>query len=109
MSNAKYLQVTIHDNDFWCSLSHVGYLLQQIFEYEGKYPTEDDFPALKECIKHIWYGTYNIANILRKREMYLEPETFNPQLKFVNYEDIPDSDNSESIFIPMFIGEVLWR
>ena len=30
-------------------------------------------------------------------------------LEFVNYLDIPDWDNYESIYIPMFEGEILVR
>lgn len=43
-TNARYLKITIHDNDFTNSLIHIGYLLQQVFEFEGECPTEKDFP-----------------------------------------------------------------
>lgn len=110
MSNAKYLRITMHNNDFTSSLEHIGYLLQQVFEYEGKYPTEQDFPVLKEMIKHLWYGTHNIMHKLRWSDYHESPLiNFECCLEFVDYLDIPNWDNSESIYIPMFVGEILRR
>ena len=109
-ASTKYLRVTICDNDFTSSLLCVGGLLQQIFKYEGKYPTKQDFNILKEMIEHIWYGTYEIMNKLRFGECGLCGfDYFEPDLEFVDFEDIPDWDNSESIYIPMFDGEILLR
>lgn len=108
--NAKYLRVTIHDNDFTNSLLLVGGLLKQVFKYEGKYPIEQDFDILKETIKHIWYGTRGIMNQLCFGKCILYGiDYFEPHLEFVDFEDIPDWDNSESIYIPMFDGEILLR
>lgn len=110
MMNNKYLRVTIYDNDFTNSLLLVGGLLKQVFKYEGKYPIEQDFDILKEAIKHIWYGTHGIMNPLRFGKCILYGiDYFEPHLEFVDFEDIPDWDNSESIYIPMFDGEILLR
>ncbi len=110
MINGRYLKITMHDNDFTSSLAHVGYLLQQIFEYEEKYPKEQDFPVLKELIKHLWYGTHNIMGKVRWNDYGETPiEYFNCQLEFIKYSDIPYWDDCSSIYIPMFIGEILIR
>ena len=110
-TNAKYLRVTMHDNDFTSSLQHIGYLLQQIFEFEGRYPTQEDFPVLSEMINHLWYATNNISTKLRLDDCYRESkfDYFDCHLELVDYLDIPDWDNYESIYIPMFIGEILTR
>lgn len=107
--NAKYLRVTIHDNDFTNQLLYVGDLLHQVFADNG-YPTEQDFGILKEMIAHIWYGVHEIMGKLRFGECDLCGfDYFEPDLEFVDFEDIPDWDNSESIYIPMFDGEILLR
>ena len=109
--NAKYLRITIHDNDFYDSLRMVSELLYKIFWAEDSYPTEENFPMLKEYIKHLWHSTYTIQDFMREypagdvREDY-----FNPRLEFVDYLDIPDWDNAESAYIPMFDdAEILMR
>lgn len=108
--NAKYLRVTFHDNDFTNSLLLVGDFLKQAFKHEGKYPIEQDLHILKEAISHIWYGAYEIISKLRFGECDLCGfDYFEPDLEFVDFEDIPDWDNSESIYIPMFDGEILLR
>ena len=113
--NATYLRVTIHDNDFTIPLEFVGELLNQLFYFYRKYPTEKDFPALKKMIKHIWYGVSNIEDMIGAPEYnfpnYQENklEWFEPTLEFVDYLDIPDWDNNESIYIPMFDGDVITR
>lgn len=38
----KYLRVTIHDNDFWYSLSLLADMLYEIFIGEGRFPEEDE-------------------------------------------------------------------
>lgn len=111
MQAAKYLRITIHDNDFTDSLEHVGYVLQQIFEFQGKYPVKESFPVLRELIKHIWYGIHNIECNLSWNE-YRETrlDYFECELEIVDYLNIPDWDNYESIYIPMFDGaEILIR
>ena len=112
--NAKYLRDTVHDNDFTNSLLLVGDFLKQTFKHEGKYPTEQDFNVLKEAINHIWYGAHGIMNLLRSGKCILygfkyDIDYLKPDLEFVDFEDIPDWDNSESIYIPMFDGEILLR
>lgn len=100
---AKYLRVTIHDNDFTTSLMMVGKLLYDHFYEEYKYPTEEQLPMLKRCIKYLWFGAEEVKSLMRWGKM-LNPDfyCFEPHLEFVDYADIPEDDNYESIYIPMF-------
>jgi len=111
MANAKYLRITTHDNDFICSLEAIGKLLYDTFYSEGTYPTEEDFPTLKEIIKHLWFGADMAVDLMRWG--YLNTpniEFFEPHLEFVDYLDIPDWNNYENIYIPMFDdAEILVR
>jgi hypothetical protein len=107
----KYLRVTIHDNDFSMSLEWIGELLYEIFCTEDNYPTEEQLPTLKEYIKRLWHITYTIQDLMRwSRAGDMDDGYFNPHLEFVDYVDIPDWDNHESLYIPMFDdGKVLIR
>jgi hypothetical protein len=99
----KYLRITIHDNDFSLSLEWIGELLYEIFWAEDNYPTEEKLPMLKEHIKHLWHSTYAIQDFMRFYPAGdVEENYFNPHLEFVDFADIPDWDNHESIYIPMF-------
>ena len=99
----KYLRITIHDNDFSLSLEWIGELLYEIFWAEDNYPTEEKLPMLKEHIKRLWHSTYVIQDFMRFYPAGdVEENYFNPHLEFVDFADIPDWDNHESIYIPMF-------
>lgn len=99
----KYLRITIHDNDFSMSLEWIGELLYEIFYTEDNYPTEEQLPMLKEHIKYLWHRTYMIQDLMRWNSVGDDDANyFNPHLEFVDYADIPDWDNRESIYIPMF-------
>ena len=102
-TNAKYLKVTIYDNDFTFSLKAISNLLYETFQWEGRYPTEEDFPVLKECIKHLWFGEHLTSSLMRwgKRDT-IDINYFEPHLEFVDFSDIPVWDNSEIVYIPMF-------
>ena len=102
-TDAKYLRITIHDNDFRTSLEAIGELLYESFQFEGNYPTEAQFSMLKECIKYLWFGANMTKDLMRWGEITdVDIDYFNPRLEFVDYLDIPDWDNGESIYIPMF-------
>ena len=104
---AKYLRITMHDNDFTQSLIQLANMLYEIFLFEGRFPEKDELPLLKNYVKHLWFSLHNISSIMRwnKNSVGLResPESlFNPQLEFVDYIDIQDWDNDESVYIPMF-------
>lgn len=45
---AKYLRITMHDNDFWLSLEYLSKMLYDIFISERRFPEEDELPLLKK-------------------------------------------------------------
>lgn len=107
---AKYLQITIHDNDFITSLEMVGKLLQNIFQFEETYPDEEALPRLREYIQNLWYGIYGTMCLMEDRTCSASDlDYLKPILEFVRFENIPAWDNYESIYIPMFDGEILVR
>lgn len=100
---SKYLRITIHDNDFTSTLKMVGELLYDIFQSEGRYPTEEDFQGMKEIIKHLWFGADMAQDLMRWNKIDSpDMKYFEPRLEFVDFVSIPDWDNYESIYIPMF-------
>lgn len=104
---AKYLRVTIHDNDFWYSLSLLADMLYEIFIGEGRFPEGDELPLLKKYIQPLWFSLHNLDSIMSWNKNAVGfKETiekhFEPTLEFVDYVDIPDWDNGESVYIPMF-------
>lgn len=48
---AKYLRITMHDNDFWLSLVYLSKMLYEIFVSERRFPEEDELPLLKKYIQ----------------------------------------------------------
>ena len=117
--NATYLRVTNHDNDFRSSLEAVCYALYDIFCGEDRWPTEEDFPKLKEYIKHMWWGAHNVMSHMRWKDTCVvhreldknhDMDYLEPKLSFVDFSEIPDWDNFESVYIPMFCdAEILLR
>lgn len=104
---AKYLRVTMHDNDFWFSLTLLADMLYEIFNKEGRFPEEDELPLLKKFVRPLWFSLHNISGIMRWNKNTVGftesvEELFTPILEFVDYLDIPEWDNNESVYIPMF-------
>lgn len=78
-----------------------------MFIDSGRFPEEDELPLLKKYIKSLWFSIHNIDDILCwNKNLIGFKETiekyFEPTLKFMDYFDIPEWDNNESIYIPMF-------
>ena len=104
---AKYLRITMHDNDFWLSLEYLSKMLYDIFISERRFPEEDELSSLKKFIQPLWFSLHNLSSLMRWNKScvgFIETieETFVPILEFVDYLDIPDWDNGESVYIPMF-------
>lgn len=105
--DAIYLRITMHDNDFTNSLVTLANMLYKIFISEGRFPEKDELPLLKKYIQSLWFSIDNISRIMRWNKNSVgfkeNPEKyFEPTLELVNYLDIPDWDNYESVYIPMF-------
>lgn len=104
---AKYLRITMHDNDFWLSLEYLSKMLYDIFIFERRFPEEDELPLLKKYIQPLWFSLHNLDSVMRwNKNSVVFKETiekyFEPTLEFVDYFDIPNWDNDESVYIPMF-------
>ena len=113
---SKYLMITIHDNDFTSYFMELGITLYNIFVFEGTFPTEEDIPELKELIKYLWYSIHNIDMLMRWKNTLVEYKRmdeisyFYPDVKIINYLDIPEWEAGENIYIPLFTyGEILLR
>ena len=99
----KYLRITIHDNDFTHSLERVCEVLYDIFQCEGKYPAEQDFPYLQTAIQYMWCGTNMAKDIIRWGNLHNPAfRYFCPDLKIVDETEIPDWDNYEVVYVPLF-------
>lgn len=104
---AKYLRVTMHDNDFCASLSLVANTLYEIFIKEGRFPEEDELPLLKKYMQPLLFSLHNLRSIMcwnKNSVVFTESieKIFKPTLEFVDYLDIPEDDDCESVYIPMF-------
>lgn len=114
-TNAKYLRVTIYDNYSTFSLKRISNILYEAFQREGKYPTEENFPVIKECIKHLWFREHLTTGLILWGELdTIDINYFEPHLEFVDSLDIPvwesSWDSSETVYIPMFDNaEVFFR
>ena len=110
-----YLKLSIHDNDYWYIIERVSESLSEIFYFLDITPDilEDKLPQLKTYIQDMLYTTYAMCFLLKGRDKGEEltlRDYFEPDLEIVDYLDIPDWDNSESAFIPLFNdGAVIYR
>lgn len=111
----KYLRITMHDNDFITSLSLLANILYNIFINEERFPEEDEFSLLGKYIQPLLFSLHNIRHIMRSNKNIIGfSETlekyFEPALELVDGCDIPDWDDCESVYIPMFTnGKILIR
>lgn len=113
----KYLRITIYDNDFIDELEDVAWILWQSFGCYEKAPTEKDFPYLEKCIRNIMSASYCVNALSRGDKDLPDTEVydkyFTPKLSIVKREDIPDWENYECIYVPLFSdsdeGDILKR
>lgn len=100
------MRITIHDNDFSGSLHQLANVLYEIFRYEERFPEENELSLLEKYIEPLWFSLHNIGNIMswnKNSVCFTESpmSLFIPHIEFVDYLDIPDWDNGESVYIPM--------
>lgn len=112
--DAKYLRITIHDNDFMNELEIVGEILSKLFWAADRYPEEEELDHLKTYIQTLLFSIVNTNNIMPHsvhwEHVENKMELFKPELELVHYLDIPEWNNRENIYIPMFdYGRILIR
>ena len=111
---ATYLVVRIGDNDFTTFAEALAKALSAMF-YLYDYPkTEADLELLKVPVARLWAALDIVNDVMKKVEdpkWPSEPSNFDSifyymkgriSLKFVDFADLPDDDNHESICIPLF-------
>lgn len=102
---AKYLSISIHDNDFTNYAESMMESIAYLFKFFEFYPkNEQDLEKLKPGIAHMWTGFDLIDNACRDRSSEDRFNWFMKQveLKIVDFADIPEWDNYETMFIPLF-------
>jgi hypothetical protein len=50
--SAKYLRITMYDNDFTCSLLQLADILYEFF-CTTRFPEDNDLPILKVYVQHL--------------------------------------------------------
>lgn len=116
-NEAKYLLVTIHDNDFgYFTLRYIGETIREYFKYCSYYPKEEDLPYLKKYIQNFWFGISNFENfsVFKARNDNQSCERcfdcFEPDLKIVDFSEIEDNADGENVYVPLFEhGEIILR
>lgn len=102
---AKYLSISIHDNDFMNYAENIMESIAFMFKFFDFYPKdEQDLERLKSGIAHMWNSYYLIDNACRGTSVVNRLDMFmkNIDLKIVDFTDIPDWDNYETMYIPLF-------
>ena len=111
--DAYYLKVTIHDNDFKYDVEFVANMLNAIFQFfdAAKKSIIDNLFQLQNCIKELLYQTHSIMNLVDRYNSGISVpiDYFEPKLEVVTYNDIPDWDNGESVYVPLFEGSIICR
>jgi hypothetical protein len=114
---APYLVIRIGDNDFTSFAESVANALMAMF-YLYDYPKDDeDLEMLKEPIARMWASMTIINDVMKKvedRKWTGTPNNFESifkymterlSLRIVDFSELPDWDNYESICIPLFDTE----
>lgn len=120
--NAPYLRVTLHDNDFTSYWRELGEAIQSIIRFEcnnfkNKKLEERDLGEIKPYIEMLWWSIDSLSSHFRWKDTHIDSSpTIQDYFKGVNIEivdflDIPDWDNGESIYIPLYedSDEILCR
>ena len=105
-----YLKLSIHDNDFGDVIELVADMLYDMFYFLDT--TSDDIvnnlPQIKNCVKEMLYEIHRMFNLFGHGSPVAK-DYFEPDLKIVEYMDIPEWDNGESAFVPLFEGDIIYK
>ena len=105
-----YLKLTIYDNDFGYEIKLVSELLRDVFCFLDIEPVDlyNNLAQVKEYVQYLLYATSSISHQLEGMPL-TSFDYFKPDLEIVPYRDIPDWDNGETAFIPLFEGDIIYR
>ena len=108
---ATYLEVAIHDQDFYYPIVESCHLFYDTCKSWGHYPKEEDMPLVKESLKHMIYGAYVAEVACREcKRISVSVDYLEPRLRFVDFSEITEYRNSDYVYIPMFdCGSVFVR
>lgn len=105
---AKYLKITISDNDFTNSGYEVGHLIQGFCRYKCDIIEENDFPKIKKYIAYLWWSVDNLDEYLKWKDTEIDfHETrlqyFEEclQLSIVDSSDIPNWGDNDCIYVAL--------
>lgn len=103
---AKYLKITIHDNDFTCWIECLAEAIMNMFNWNCWKPkTDEDLEKLKPAIAHVWTG---LEMIRQAKGKHPDSNIYNYimehlDLSIEEFENIPNSvENYEDLYIPLF-------
>ena len=112
--NAPYLVVRIGDNDFTSFAESLAKALTAMFDLYDYPKTEADLELLKVPVARLWAALDIVNDVMKKVEdpkwphgpdnfdHIFEYMTSRISLEIVDYADLDDDDNHESICIPLF-------
>lgn len=108
-----YLCITLRDNDFTAYSYILGEYIQKIIYWYKNESSEslsdEQLEKLRPYIARMWWSIHNMENVIysnNTRETAYDVFERNLELSVVDYTDIPEWDNYENIYIPLFDNEL---
>ena len=103
----KYLEITLHDNDFFIVLNELGtYLMYKIAAYHDVFDINDNYKKFTDGIIKFLSAVYHLNKVIRYgdvRDADNMTEYFKKHLsiRVVNKWDIPTNCDLENLYIPI--------
>lgn len=108
-----YLCITLGDNDFTSYFGVLGESLQRIIcWYKNEFSeslSDEQLEKLRPYVARIWWSTHNMQTALYSsdiQETAYDVFERNLELSVVDYADIPEWNDCEDIYIPLFDNEL---
>lgn len=103
----KYLEITLHDNDFGRELNGLGqYLIEQITNNDGEFNINDNYPLFRDGIvkylsaayqlrKAIWWGkAVDVGDVADYFDLRLK-------IRVIEENELKSWDNAEILYVPI--------
>lgn len=102
----EYLAVTLHDNDFITELRLMAECIISLPIIDltkiNESASSEDMDKIALSIQYLLCGIYNGNLAFGYTNNYIALERFKPDMKIVDFFDIPEDDNRQSVYIPLF-------